>query len=240
MLTIRACEVLREAYSPHSGLAVDEAWRSIGSPTGDDLVAYACEQMGNPDRNVRVLMLRLLARQTGARAAQGVLTGLCDRKRRVCTVAIQACPNYLHSEDIVRQLASIATDPGRKRKLRRRALSMLSGDEGRWQGDLTNPVFAALSTLIREEKFRFPILFGLIRLEMAPRIETLLAGFAESGDGAERMLAKRALAGEIVIHIDNFANEPERQRRIMERCDLAHGRMFYWIPREPSVAGQPV
>ncbi|MDE2820960.1 MAG: hypothetical protein OXI40_14605 [Chloroflexota bacterium] len=67
MFTIRDCEVLREAYSPHSELAVDEAWRRIGSPTSDDLIAYACEQMSNPDRNVRVLMLRLLARQTGAR-----------------------------------------------------------------------------------------------------------------------------------------------------------------------------
>ncbi len=240
MLTIRDCEVLREAYSSNSSLAVDEAWRRIGSPTVDALIAYACEQMSNPDRNVRVLMLRLLARQRGAHAAQGVRSGLRDSQRRVCAVAIQACPNYLDREDIVWQLVSIATDPGRKLKLRRRALSMLSGDEGRWQGDLRNPVFAALSTLIQEEKLRFPILFGLIRLEMAPRIEGLLAGFAESGDEAERMLAKRALDGELVVHIDNFADNPDRQRQIMARCDIAYGRMFYWMPRESPVAGQLV
>ncbi|MCY4071155.1 MAG: hypothetical protein OXG60_07640 [Chloroflexi bacterium] len=240
MLTIRDCEVLREAYTPNSGLAVDEALRRIGSPTVDALIAYACEQMSNPDRNVRVLMLRLLARQTGARAAQGVLSGLRDARRRVCAVAIQACPNYLHREDIVRQLVSIATDPGRKRKLRRRALSMLSGDEGRWQGDLRNPVFAALADLVQEEELRFPILFGLIRLEMAPCIESLLADFAESGDEAERMLAKRALDGELVVHIDNFADDPDRQREIMARCDIAFGRMYYWIPRESSVAAQLV
>lgn len=232
MLTIQDCEVLREAYSPHSDLVVDEAWRRIGNPSADALIAFASEQMGNPDRNVRVLMLRLLARQTGSRAAFGVLSGLRDSQRRVCAVAIQACPNFLHREDIVRQLVSIATDPRRKRKLRRRALGMLSGNEGRWQGDLTHTVFAALSILIEDERFRFPILFGLIRLEAAPRIERLLAQFSESSDQAERSLAKRALHGEVVIHIDNYADNPGRQRQIMERCDIAYGRMYYWIPRE--------
>ncbi|MCY4018138.1 MAG: hypothetical protein OXG39_01900 [Chloroflexi bacterium] len=239
MLTIRDFEVLREAYSANSGLAVDEAWRRIGSPTGAALIAYACEQMSNPDRNVRVLMLRILARQTGARAAHGVLSGLRDIERRVCAVAIQACPNYLHREDIVRELVSIATDANRKLKLRRRALSMLSGDEGRWRGDLTNAIFAALAALIEKEAFRFPVLFGLIRLEMAPRVESLLALFAESNDEAERLLAKRALDGEVVVHLDNFADNLDRQRQIMERCDIAYGRMYYWIPRESSVAGLP-
>lgn len=238
MLTIRDCEVLRDAYSPHSTLAVDDAWRRIGKPSADDLVAFACEQMSNPDRKVRVLMLRLLQRQTGERAAQAVLSGLRDSKRRVCAVAIQACPNFLHNEAIVRELASIATDPGRKRKLRRRALSMLSGDEGRWRADLTAPVYATLSTLIQNEERRFPILFGLLRLEMAPRIERLLADFARSGNEAERLLAKRALAGEFVIHIDNLADDLDRQRRIMQRCDIAYGRMYYWIPRSSSLAGQ--
>ncbi len=239
MLTIRDCAVLREAYSPSSDLVVDEARRLIGEPTDNTLIAFACEQMSNPDRNVRVLMLRLLAYQTGSQATQGVLAGLRDARRRVCAVAIQACPNYLGREEIVRELLLIAKDPSRKRKLRRRALSMLSGDEGRWQGDLTPPVFAALSTLIQEEKLRFPILFGLIRLEMAPQIESLLAQFAGSGNEAERTLANRALAGEVVIHIDNFAEDPDRQRQIMERCDIAYGRMYYWIPRETVDAASP-
>ena len=232
MLTIRDCKILRESYSPNSGLSVDEAVRLIGNPTDETLIGYACEQMSNPDRNVRVLMLRLLAHQTGAQAAHGVLSGLCDEQRRVCAVAIQACVNYLQHDEVVRQLVSIATDPKRKRKLRRRALSMLSGDEGRWEGDLTAPVFATLSSLIQEDELRFSILFGLLRLEIAPRIESLLVEFAESGDESERLLAKRALDGERVIHIDNYADDPERQRQIMERCDMAYGRMYYWIPRE--------
>ena len=238
MLTIRDCKILREAYSTVSGLTVDEACRLIGNPTDETLIDYACEQMSNPDRNVRVVMLRLLAHQTGAQAAHGVLSGLCDGRRRVCAVAIQACANYLKFDEIVRQLVSIATDPNRKRKLRRRALSMLSGDEGRWKGDLTTPVFATLSPLIQAGELRFTILFGLIRLEIAPRIESLLVEFAESGDKAERLLAERALDGEFVIHIDNYADDPERQRQIMEHCDIAYGRMYYWIPRQSAGAAQ--
>ena len=203
MLTIRDCKILREAYSPNSGLTVDEAGRLIGNPTDATLIGYACEQMNNPDRNVRVLMLRLLAHQTGAQAAHGVLSGLCDEQRRVCAVAIQACANYLYHDEVVRQLVSIATDRNRKRKLRRRALSMLSGDEGRWKGDLTTPVFAALSSLIQEDELRFTILFGLLRLEIAPRIESLLVVFNRVGRRIRALACKASACGR--------ARHPHRQ-----------------------------
>ncbi len=238
MLTIHDCEVLREAYSPNTALSVAEAMRRIGSPSAADLIAFACQQMNNPNRNIRVLMLRLLARQSGARAAQGVLAGLRDTQRRVCAVAIQACPNFLYREDITRELTAIATEPSRKRKLRRRALSMLAGDEGRWRGDLSPAAFATLARLVQEDQLRFAILFGLVRLDLAPRVKSLLTQFAGSGDDAESKLALRALAGELVVHINKYADEPARQALIMQRCDIAYGRMYYWIPREPAAIPQ--
>ena len=101
------------------------------------LIAFAVEQVSRPERNLRVLALRVLAHQRGERAMHGVLAGLNDEKRRVCAVAIQACPSFLVFEEIVRRLEAIVHDTRLKRKLRRHALSMLSGNEGRWRGDLT-------------------------------------------------------------------------------------------------------
>ena len=239
MLTISDCQLLRDSYSSNSETTMDVALRNIGHPSPEQLVDFALQQMQGEDRNVRVLMLRILAHQNGERAARGVLAGLRDRTRRVCSVAIQACPNYLHDEAIVQQLVAIAGDDGRKLKLRRRALSMLAGDEGRWGGDLTPAVFAALKVLMRLDDCPFAIVFGLVRLDAEPRLQSLLHEFAKSRDTAEAQLARRAVSGERVIHIDNYSDNLPMQRHIMKTCEIAHGRMYYWLPREAAQVSSP-
>ena len=203
----------------------------IGNPSVETLVETAVSQMTSDDRNVRVLMLRILRHHGGAEAMRGVLAGLNDATRRVCAAAIQACPNYLGFHEIVERLERIVTDERLKGKLRRRALSMLAGDEGRWQGDLTAPVLAALKRLMAQEDYRFAIVFGLVRLDAAPRIDSLLAEFARSNDAHERDMARRALDGERVIHIDAYTSDQALHSQIRQTCDIAHGRMFYWLPR---------
>ena len=190
--------------------------------------------MSNPDRNVRALMLRLLAHQPGGAAKDGVVLGLRDDSRRVRQVAIQACPRFMAYADIVAALAEMAHDNSCKRKLRRRALSMLAGDEGRWRGDITPAVANALGSLMRAPEYRFPILFGLVRLDLARRVEDLLRQFAEAGGADESAMAWRALHGERVIHLDRYADDDAMRRRIMAKRDLAYGRMYYWLPRECS------
>ncbi len=231
MLRIGDLEKLREAHRANSDLSAAAAHRQIGDPPIDAVVAFAVDQMANPDRNVRVLALRVLAHHRGPLAARGLLAGLGDEKRRVCAVAIQACGNYLDDVDIVASLEAIARDAKAKRKLRRRALSMLAGDEGRLQDDLSEPAASALRRLMSEEPFRFAIVFGLARLDLAPRVNAILKDFVKSKDGREREMARRALAGERVIHIDGYAADEALQRRIMASCDRAHGRMYYWLPR---------
>ena len=133
-------------------------------------------------------------------------------------------------------LEAITRDKSLKRKLRRRALSMLAGDEGRLQSDLAQPVADALTRLMADAAYRFAIVFGLVRLGITPRVKALLQAFADADDERERELARRALGGERVVHIDAYARDEALHQRIMESCDIAHGRMFYWIPR----AGMPV
>lgn len=235
MLSISDLDKLREAYSAHSDVSLADALRQIGDPSEEAIVAFAADQMSHSDRNVRVLALRVLLHQRGERAMRGVLAGLNDEKRRVCAVAIQAAANYLDHADIVGRLEEIARDAGLKRKLRRRALSMLAGNDGRLGGELTLAAAAALRRLMAESEFRFAILFGMVRLELTPRVKSILETFARSADEAERDMARRALGGERVIHIDGYAADEAMQRRIMETCEIAHGRMFYWLPREKFV-----
>ena len=231
MLTIADLKSLRDAYSAHTELQPAEALRMIGNPSADELAERALAGMAERDRNLRVLMLRVLRHQRGDTAMRALLAGLNDDTRRVCAVAIQASGNYLGYPEIVARLAAIARAASLKRKLRRRALSMLAGDEGRQRGDLTPAQFDAMSELMKAPEYRFSIVFGLVRLEMTPRVKTLLERFANSPTEAESALARRALGGDRVIHIDAYSVDESQQRRITESCDIAHGRMFYWLPR---------
>ena len=232
MTSIAQLQILRAAYHVGAALSPDEALARIGNPDPEALVEAALAHLASGDRNVRVLALRVLAHQHGARAMQGVLAGLRDERRRVCAVAIQACPNYLEYRDIAAQLETIARDASRKRKLRRRALSMLAGDEGRMPGDLTAAQAECLRRLMLERDYRFPIVFGLARLETRARTQALLEEFAASDDAQERDMAARAMSGVRIIHIDRYADNASLHAAIMRRCDIAHGRMYYWLPRD--------
>lgn len=232
MLTIGDMKKLRQAYSAGCAVSADEALSQIGDPSAEAIVDFAVEQMSCSDRNIRVLALRVLEQYRGDRALPGLLAGLRDEKRRVRAAAIQACPNYLEQEAVAERLEEIVRNTALKRKLRQRALSMLAGNEGRLGGDLTRAAAAALRRLMAEQKHRFAILFSLVRLDSAPRIVSLVSDFAASTDEMERQMAGRALGGERVIHIDRCAADEEMHQRIMETCDIAHGRMYYWLPRE--------
>lgn len=237
MLSISDMEKLRQAHSATSGLSVEDARRQIGDPSDETVIESAVAQMSHSDRNIRVLALRVLEHHAGERAARAVLAGLADEKRRVRAVAIQACANYLAHETVVARLEAIARDGGQKRKLRRRALSMLAGNDGRLQGDLTAVASAALWRLMTEEEYRFAIVFGLARLELTGRVKALLEAFAASADADQRGFAQRALGGERVIHIDRYAADEAMRQGIMQTCEIAHGRMYYWRPRA-VVAGE--
>ena len=239
MLCIGDLKTLREAYSATSDVTRDEAMRQIGAPSEAEIIAFALQPMSSAHRNTRVLALRVLARHSGDDPMRGVLAGLRDDKRRVRAVAIQACGSFLHDDAIVARLEAIVRAAKTKRKLRRRALSMLAGDEGRLRGDLTPAQASALRRLMQAPEFRFDIVFGLARLDLGARVKSLLLEFAAAEDDSERAMAARALAGERVIHLDAYAADEAEQRRVMANCDVAHGRMYYWRRRAGWTAETP-
>lgn len=230
MLSLDAIRQIKDAYALPP-FAMREVFERLGNPSPDEIVEAALAGVQSEDRNVRVLMLRVLKLQTGEEAMRGVLAGLNDPMRRVRSVAVMSSGNYLQFPEITDRLKQIVTDEQEKRKIRSQALSTLSGASQKAMEDLSETVTDVLQSLARTEQYRFNILFGLLRLDLTDRVEELLREFVKDGSKAEAIMATRALCGYRVIHIDSFASDKAAQKHILQTCELAAGRMFYWMPR---------
>ena len=231
MLSNDAMEQLRDAYFPYSPTTEAEVLAQLGQPTQAEVIETALAGMKSGDRNQRVLMLRVLSGQSGAEAAQGILAGLSDEARRVRSVAIKSCGNYLEFPAITDRLQAIVTDEDETRKIRGQALSVLAGHNLPETTGLTAPMAETLETLAQTERYRGQILFGLLRLDQTDRVEELLRAFVKDGSKAEAIMATRALSGYRVIHLGTFEDDKATQQHITQTCELAAGRMFYWITR---------
>ncbi|MBZ0301133.1 MAG: hypothetical protein K8J31_15405 [Anaerolineae bacterium] len=231
MLSMEAMQQLREAYLPYWPVMEADVLDQLGQPTRDEIIETALAGMQSQDRNVRVLMLRVLVGQSGAQAMQGILAGLDDPARRVRSVAIKSSGNYLEFPEITNRLQAIITDESEKRKHREQALQVLAVFGARTIGYLTEAMAETLETLAQTEKYRWQILFGLARLDLTDRIEDLLRAFVQDGSKAEAVMATRALCGYRIVHIDELSADKAAQSHVMQTCELAAGRVFYWITR---------
>ncbi len=235
MLSLDVMREIRRAYTLQPAQQ-KEIFEKLGNPTSEALIETALLGMQSQDRNIRVLMLHILKWQTGEKAMHGILAGLSDQKRRVRFVAIKSSGNYHLFPEITQRLQAIITDEGEKRKIRRTALSVLTGASFNAISDLTQTAISALETLAKTEKYRFTILFGLLQLDLTDRVEELLRQFVKEGTKAEAIMATRALCGYRVVHVGLFENDKALQKHIVQTCELAAGRMFYWITRTEYAA----
>jgi hypothetical protein len=232
MLSLDDMRRLRSAYDPYSGVSEADALREIGNPTREAIVDAALELLRSEDRNVRVLMLRVLGGQSGDKAVRGILTGLNDGKRRVREVAVKSSGNYREHPAVAARLKAIVMDEGEKSRIRRFALDMLTGAIGSTHSDLTGAAADALRSLAQVPKLRLGILFHLLRLDLNDTVEGLLREFVTEGSKEEALMATRALCGYRVTHIGAFESAPEIQSHIRQTCEVASGRAYYWMKRE--------
>lgn len=119
MLSLDVMRKLRDAYDPYSGVSEADALRQIGNPTRNAIIDTALEGLRSEDRNVRVLMLRVLAGQSGERAMLGILAGLGDAERRVRETAIKSCGNFGAQPAVTARLTEIVMDDAEKSRIRR-------------------------------------------------------------------------------------------------------------------------
>ena len=157
------------------------------------------------------------------------LTGLDDPERRVRDVAVQSSVNLVHYPEIADKLGEMATDANEKRKIRERALSTLLGVGAPVrQGALPEPAIAVIEPLLSQADYRARILHGLVQIEPCKAVGNLLKYYIDEGAPEEAKMAQKALSGFQMVNIGHFEEGPGRET-ILRDCELASGRVFYWV-----------
>lgn len=212
------------------------ALAQLGDPSREELVEMGIEGMSNPDRNARFQMVRLIGTQWCARTPHGILLGLNDAERRVRRLAAKLSAPYIGSAignaELEARLREIVDDEGETVKIRAAAFHSLSSGK----------FLSSLATSPREARKYFDEVPSLARyrakaLEMLVTLDPLtdsarevLRYVVETGSKKEAVAATRALCGFKVMNIGGII-DPRERRRVAQRCEPAHGRVFYWVPR---------
>lgn len=231
MLDDSAMRQLKQAYDAGSPAVENEVLEQLGNPSRDEIVEAALAGMRSEDRNVRVLMLRVLRHQPGPRAMQGILAGLNDAKRRVRMVAIASSAGFHRYPEITDRLEAIALDEHEIRRIRRFALDSLASSAGSSADELTDSHLNALRMIAKSDAHRSALLFRLLHLDLTEPVETLLRDFVANGTREEAVMATRGLYGYRVANLGHFASEQTRDY-IVQTCELAVEYVSYWIKRE--------
>jgi hypothetical protein len=180
--------------------------------------------LDSEDRNVRVAALRVLAWSDDPAAADGILRGLDDPKKRVREVAAKSSIRHLGDPRVVARLvrAIEEDDLGSTRA----AIEILGGQyHGPYGLANVEPVASALKTLAALPNHRQQVLSSLLRIkDLTDDVAEILRDFVRDGTKEEAVAATRRLCG---YRVERFEVIPEDVLRTAER---AWGRVWFWIP----------
>ena len=236
---MNALDAIRKLVDPHGvKYAKEDGLRTLGFPSQDELVTTALEGLDSDDRNVRVLMLRLLGQLGGERAASGILKGLSDAKRRVREVAVKSSLMFLDCPGVTERIDVIAGDENEINRVRDRACNVLAQYCRQKHLPPTQGMleYAGVRQLkhIREHKtdeLRLKALWSLLQLDLSEAVAGALQTVVKNGSRTEAILATRALSGLRVVNVNHVADPTERSG-IIKDCEPAGGGVFYWVRRE--------
>jgi HEAT repeat protein len=200
---------------------------SCHSPAIDEALAA----LSSDDRNVRARAIKILAQHSGRLAAEGMLKGLNDPKRRVRENAAKLCGAFARHPEIAVKLQQMVNDSAEKLKIRRYALAaLLGGHVDRASAPELNIAKESIEQLLQSEAHRQAILLGLLQLELSDKVVTLLKTFVKDGSKEEAVAATRALCGFKVMNLGSI-KDPTERRLVASTCDLAFGQVYYWVTR---------
>ena len=197
-----------------------------GGPGGAPArAADVLPHLDSEDRNVRVAALRLLAWCDEPEAADGILRGLDDEKKRVRQVAAKSSPRFLGDERVVARLLRAVTEeePGSAKP----AMEILGGMHAAPYGLLAlEPVADAVAALAEQPKHRQHALLALIRaFTLTPELTELLRSFVKDGTKEEAVLATRRLDGFRVAHDAELTFGQTSHAR----AERAFGQVWWWV-----------
>ena len=150
---------LNQGHVAHDLSAQQAVLERMGNPTSDELIELALEGLGDPDRNVRLQMLRLLGTQVRPEAAPGILRALSDPARRVRKLALRLSVLYTGNSAVEARLLEMCFDEGEIRKIHSAAFLALSS--GRFLSSLAKSPEAAKKYF--EGNAGLPKMFQLVR-----------------------------------------------------------------------------
>jgi HEAT repeat protein len=211
----------------------DEGLQELGNPSSDEIVSMALEGLKSEDRNVRALVVKVLGYEGGEKAAQGILQALNDPKRRVRESAADWSQKFLNNAEVVKKLNDMVEDESEKNKIRRKALQSLGGG-WLWKEpvkELPRPAVKSLAVFSKLDRYRTKVLSLLVNLELTDEVKDLLNQFVKDGTREEAVMATRALCGYRIVNLGSIEDEEEK-KKIVQTCEMAGRKGFYWIMRE--------
>jgi hypothetical protein len=129
-------------------------------------------------------------------------------------------------------LTAIVKDGAEKSRIRRFALDMLARAGSATKTGLGDSAADALRSLAKMPRSRSEILFRLLQMDIDNNNEGLLRDYVRDGSREEVVMATRALCGNRVIHLGAFEGAPDIQSQIRQTCEVAAGRVYYWVKRD--------
>lgn len=206
--------------------------KELNNPSKDDMIAGAIEGMNDKDRNIRIVMLRIVAKEKTDAAIKGILLGLNDEKRRVREIAVKISRFFLHQKEVVDKLKEIIEDTDEKRKIRNSAFSILTGDRiyGEHAGELPKSIMVYLKELSKLDEYKSKIFYELLHLDLLDDVKELLKDYVKNGTKKQAVMATKALCGYKVIHL-GMITDPKEKEAIVKKENLAYGQVYYWVKR---------
>lgn len=192
----------------------------------------ALEAMKSQDRNMRVKALRAAFSEGKPEGADVILAGLGDAKRRVKEVALKSSKPFLSDPRVVERITAMVTDETEYHRLRDKALFALGGGfpKVNHAGQLPKAAIDALRSLAAVERYRWAVLWRLVRMDLTPEVDALLKEFVRSGNKEEAVAATRALCGYRLV---NWGSAKPAE---LAAAGAVHARgVDYWIRRDAKV-----
>ena len=224
MVTIETLKLFRQL--PIDQHDREQFVKAHGFANAEELLATALACMKSEDRNLRVAALRVIVQYRGPGPTEGIVMGMLDQKIRIRLIALSHAAHYCQYENVRRVLQSLNANEEEPSEIRWGAYYALTGVDQ----NLPDVALKALAEFSHKAEYRRSVLWKLASLQLSEGTKRLLEDYAQHGTDEEAAIATRALNGYKIMNLGSLAND-EEIKKVKKNCELAYGRVTYWVPR---------
>lgn len=205
----------------------DLALDALGRPSDDEVAAAAIALLADPDRNLRVVALRVLAWYRRRDVVDALLAATHDPVRRVRRIALAIAP----AEDsaVAARLVEVAEDEDEYHRIRGDALVRVASHA------LRPETVEPLRRILERDGDRRRVLLVLAARGLDDVAREVLRDVVRTGTKEEAVVATRALCGQVLVRSDNVV-PPNSEPADVDWAFAPGSRTktnytrFYWVP----------